>query len=119
MSDGELPAQHQDTAAAALAFILQLLGLPANAAELLHQSGKASLDEADLLRLARRFPVKARVVASTLERLQATPMPVLAHIRDGGWLVVGRVGDGKILVQDPRAALPEALSLEAFAERWD
>ena len=52
-----------DPGAAALAFILQVLGLPANAAELLHVSGKASLDAGDLLRLSRRFPVKARLVA--------------------------------------------------------
>jgi subfamily B ATP-binding cassette protein HlyB/CyaB len=107
-----------DPGAAALAFILQLLGLPANAAELLHVSGKATLDSGDLLRLARRFPVKARLIATNLERLATTPMPALAQMRDGGWLVVGRIGDGKVLVQDPNAATPEALSAEVFADRW-
>ena len=112
-------ATDTDVGASALAFILQLLGLPANAAELLHLSGKARLDDADLLRLARRFPVKARVIASTIDRLASTPMPALARLRDGGWLVVGRIGDGKVLVQDPRAQAPQALTLEAFAEVWD
>ena len=107
-----------DPGAAALAFVLQVLGLPANAAELLHLSGKPTLDGADLLRLARRFPVKARLIASTLERLAATPLPALAQMRDGGWLVVGRFGDGKVLVQDPNAATPEAMSAEVFADRW-
>jgi subfamily B ATP-binding cassette protein HlyB/CyaB len=107
-----------DPGAAALAFILQLLGLPANAAELLHVSGKATLDSGDLLRLARRFPVKARLIATNLERLATTPLPALAQMRDGGWLVVGRVGDGKVLVQDPNAPAPEAMSAELFADRW-
>ena len=107
-----------DPGAAALAFILQVLGLPANAAELAHVSGKASLDTNDLLRLARRFPVKARLIASNLDRLAATPLPALAQMRDGGWLVVGRIGEGKILVQDPAAATPEAMSAEVFADRW-
>ena len=107
-----------DPGAAALAFILQVLGLPANAAELAHVSGKASLDAGDLLRLARRFPVKARLVASTMERLAGTPLPALAQMRDGGWLVVGRIGDGKVLVQDPAAPTPEAMSAEVFADRW-
>ena len=118
MDEGGERRPRQDPAAAALAFVLQLLGLPANADELLHQSGKASLDEADILRTSRRYPVKARIIASTLERLKTTPMPLLARLRDGGWLVVGRIGDDKVLVQDPNAATPEALSLEAFAERW-
>jgi subfamily B ATP-binding cassette protein HlyB/CyaB len=108
-----------DAASAALAFTLQLLGLPANAAEILHQSGKPRMDEADLLRVARRFPVKARFVASTLERLKGTPLPAIARLKDGGWLVIGRMGDGKLLVQSPFARSPEALTFEAFAERWD
>ena len=107
-----------DPGAAALAFILQLLGLPANAAELLHVSGKATLDGADLLRLARRFPVKTRLIASSLERLASTPLPALAQMRDGGWLVIGRFSDGKVLVQDPAAATPEVMSAELFADRW-
>ena len=112
-------AQGTDSGAKALAFVLQLLGLPANAAELLHQSGKAELDESDLLRIVRKFPVKARFITTTLERLKTTPMPLLALMKDGAWLVVGRIGDDKILVQDPNATSPEALPLAAFAERWD
>ena len=108
-----------DSGAAALAFILQLVGLPADAAEILHKSGKPSLDEADLLRTARQYPVKARIVATTLERLKSTPMPALARMKGGTWLVIGGIGDGKILIQDPGAATPEALSLETFGERWD
>ena len=107
-----------DPAAGALAFILQVLGLPANPAELLHLSGKSNLDETDLLRVARRFPVKVRFVDTTLERLKTTPLPALARMKNGGWLVIGRVGDDKILVQDPAQPTPEGLSLEAFAERW-
>lgn len=49
-----------DTGAAAFAFLLQLLGVPADPAEILHQSGKPTLDEADILRQAKRFPIKAR-----------------------------------------------------------
>ncbi|QUD88287.1 type I secretion system permease/ATPase [Phenylobacterium montanum] len=108
-----------DPGAGALAFILQLLGLPANADELLHLSGKAGLGEEDMLRLARRFPIKARAITSDMARLATTPLPALARLRGGGWLVVGRIGDGKVLVQDPNAPTPEMLTLEAFAERWD
>jgi hypothetical protein len=56
-----------DTGAAALAFALQMLGLPADPAEITHQSGKRALDETDLFRAARRFAVKARAHASRFE----------------------------------------------------
>ena len=84
-----------DAGAAALAFALQMLGLPADPAEITHQSGKRMLDETDLLRAVRRFPVKARAHASRFERLAKTPLPVLAALKNGGWLVVGRVGDDR------------------------
>src|SRR5215469_5374642 len=107
-----------DAGAAALAFALQMLGLPADPAEIIHQSGKRTLDETDLLRAARRFPVKARAHASRFERLATTPLPALATLRNGGWLVLGRVGENKVLVLEPRSARPELLTCADFAERW-
>ena len=37
-------------------------------------------------------------------------------MRDGRWLVIGQVGDDKLLIQDPASRAPEALPLEVFAE---
>ena len=107
-----------DPGALSFAFILQLLGLPANPAELLHQSGLASLDEDAMLRAAKRFPLKARAVDTPLAKLEGAPLPALAALKDGGWLVIGKVADGKILVQDPRRPAPEMLSPEELAARW-
>ena len=95
-----------DAGAAALAFALQMLGLPADPAEITHQSGKRALDETDLLRAARRFAVKARAHSSRFERLLRTPLPALAGLSEGGWLVLGQVGDDRVLVLDPRRAAP-------------
>jgi subfamily B ATP-binding cassette protein HlyB/CyaB len=108
-----------DPAAAALAFILQVLGLPADPAELLHQSGKSALSGNDMLRIARRFPVKARIIATTLERLESTPMPVLARMTDAARLVVGRVKGGRILLQDPQSPTATSMTVDEFAERWE
>jgi ATP-binding cassette, subfamily B, bacterial HlyB/CyaB len=107
-----------DPAARALAFALQILGVPADPAEIAHQSGKPGLDETDLLRAARRFPVKARGHRSSLERLAKTPLPALAATKWGGWLVLGRVAEDKVLVLDPRSARPELLTRADFEENW-
>ncbi len=108
-----------DLGAKALAFALQILGLPADPAEIAHQSGKRRLDETDLLRAARRFPVKARAHRSSYERLERTPLPALAELADGGWLVLGRAAEDKVLVLDPRSERPETLTRADFAERWN
>lgn len=107
-----------DPGAAAFALMLQLLGLPANAAEILHQSGRSALDETEMLRAVKRYPVKARVITTTTERLETTPLPALATLKDGGWLILGKAAEGKILVQDPLAAQPEILTRQALADRW-
>ena len=120
MNDQARPlAASLDPSATALAFVLRLLGLPANPAELLHQSGRSALEEADMLRLLRRQPVRARIIDSSAGRLASTPTPFLAGLNEGGWLVVGRVGDDKLLVQDPSNPAAEAVSLSAFLARWN
>jgi subfamily B ATP-binding cassette protein HlyB/CyaB len=107
-----------DPAASALAFALQILGVPADPAQIAHQSGKRELDETDLLRAARRFPVKARAHRSSFERLAKTPLPALAALKWGGWLVLGRVTEDKVLVLDPSSSRPELLSRADFEQNW-
>src|SRR5689334_4928964 len=76
----QIPASATDPGAGALAFALKLLGVPADAAEICHQSGKTQLGEVELLRAARRFPVKARALKSSHKRLLRTPLPALAAL---------------------------------------
>jgi subfamily B ATP-binding cassette protein HlyB/CyaB len=111
-------ASEPDCGAKALAFALQILGLPADPAQIAHQSGKRELDETDLLRAARRFPVKARAHRSSFERLVKTPLPALAGLKCGGWLVLGRVGEDQVLVLDPRSVRPEMFNRADFVENW-
>src|SRR4051812_29549614 len=107
-----------DPGAASLAFVLRLLGIAADPAEILHRSGRSSLDEGELLRAALRFPVKARAVSASFERLSLTPMPAVAGLADGGWLVLGGVNEDRVLVQDPASPTPQALSGDEFRARW-
>jgi subfamily B ATP-binding cassette protein HlyB/CyaB len=115
----EVMAAEKNVGAVALAFALQVLSVPADAAEISHQSGKSALDEVDILRAARRFPVKARAVKSNFDRLLRTPLPALAALKDDSWLVIGKVVEDKLLVQRPFSPRPELLTREAFLETWN
>ncbi|HWE98526.1 MAG TPA: type I secretion system permease/ATPase [Caulobacteraceae bacterium] len=118
MSETQQTATPADPAAAALAFALQVLGLPANAAEIVHQSGRTRLDANDLIRFAKKMPVKVRLITSTPARLASTPTPALAVMRDGRWLVVGRIADDKILIQDPFQRTPQLMDFASFSSDW-
>src|SRR5882672_8642348 len=108
-----------NSGAEALAFALQVLSVPADAAEISHHGGKPSLDERDLLRATKRFPVKARAITSSFDRLRKTPLPALAAFKDGSWLVIGKVAEDKLLIQRPPAQRPEFITRDAFLESWN
>jgi subfamily B ATP-binding cassette protein HlyB/CyaB len=111
-------ASVMDTGALSLAFLLQLLGVPADARVILHASGAVEMSETDLLRAAKRFPVKARAVKTTASALANAPMPALALMRDGRWLVMGKVADAAVLVYDLRASGPQTMPRAAFEAEW-
>ena len=108
-----------DQGAWALALILQVLGLAADASQIAHQAGAAdALTENDLLRAAARFPVKARAVRSSMERLHRTPLPALAVMKDGEIVVLGKLGEDGVLSQSMKNGRPLIRPWAEFAEQW-
>lgn len=109
----------EDTGAAALAFLLRLQGLPADAETIRHRSGRSDgLGEADLLRALKSFEVKAKALASDFARLATTPLPALAALADGRWVVVGKASDDKVLILAPPKETPELVDRAAFEAMW-
>ena len=107
-----------DTGALSLAFLLQLLGVPADARTILHGSGGSEMSEIDLLRAGRKFPVKARAVTMTPSALNTAPMPAMTMMRDGRWLVIGKVSEAAVLVHDPSAPSRQMLTRTDFEADW-
>lgn len=106
-----------------LAALLRYHGLPADPAALAHQlgAGDTSATRDDLVRLARRQGLKARVVqGKTWDNLSKTQLPAIARRIDGdGFVIVAKVADDKVLIQDGRTMRPEAISRNDFDAMWD
>jgi subfamily B ATP-binding cassette protein HlyB/CyaB len=108
-----------DQGAWALALILQVMGLEADASQIAHQAGAAgALTENDLLRAAARFPVKVKGVSSSMERLHRTPLPALAIMKDGEIVVLGKLGEDGVLSQSMKNGRPLIRPWAEFAEQW-
>ena len=108
-----------DNAAWSLALALHLMGIVSDPGRIQHDSGKSDpLGEDDLLRAVKRFPVKAKAVSSSIRRLAKTPLPALARLRSGAFVVVGKVTDGEVLVQGKDDPSPRLLSFAAFEREW-
>jgi subfamily B ATP-binding cassette protein HlyB/CyaB len=118
MTTSQAAGPAMDTGAGALAVVLQLLGLPANPGELLHQSGYERLDGIELERAARRFPVRAKTLELSLAKAARAATPFAARMRDGDWIVVARFDADKVLIQHPNRSLPELVSMDDLRLRW-
>ena len=116
---GTHPSLGVDTGAEALAFLMRFIGFPAEASDLTHRSGKPTFDDDDMVRTARQFPVKARIVNCDPQRLASIPYPALARMKSGAWVVLGGVNASKALIQDLRRSQAEAMDLSEFIGLWD
>jgi len=53
------------------------------------------------------------------ERLANTPLPAIAALRDGSFLLLGKAGEDKIIVQAPDAPRPTLMTRAEFEAVWD
>lgn len=109
-----------DSGLTCLLIIARFHDLPADGSQLRHQfaqSGQVCSD-AELLRAAQHLGLKAGLLQTTWSKLQGTPLPAMAKRTDGGYVVLAKVEEEKILIQDPVEARPLVLSREQFEAMW-
>lgn len=107
-----------DSGLAALVVMLGFLERQADADRLRHELGHCSpASTDDLVRLAKREGVRARVRSAGWASLTRTPLPAIAEM-DDHFVVLGRVGEGGALVQDPITGSVDRLSQDVFEARY-
>jgi subfamily B ATP-binding cassette protein HlyB/CyaB len=103
----------------ALVTLLRCHGIAAEPAQIKHQMGTGRIGVADMLRCAKGFGLKARVHKTSWARLGVTPLPGIAVLRDGGFLILGKLADDKLLVQRPTIAQPVTMTQAELEAIWD
>jgi subfamily B ATP-binding cassette protein HlyB/CyaB len=106
-----------DPGLAVLVMMLQCHGIGANAGQIRHAFG-AKIGVTEMLRCAKHLGLKARERSSRWLRLASTPMPCVAVLGDGQFLLLGKVGEDKLIVQSPHAPRPEMMSRAEFERVW-
>jgi subfamily B ATP-binding cassette protein HlyB/CyaB len=114
---GEANTGHQGLAA--LVMLLRLNGQSIDGAQIRHQFGTAAIGVPEMLRCARQLGLKARETRTRWERLARTPLPGIAVLRDGGFLVLGKAGDEQVLVQATDSPRPRTMTRSEFEAIWD
>ena len=72
-----------------------------------------------MLRCAKEFGLKARTYQSSWPRLTKTPLPGIAVLRDGCYLILGKASEDQVLVQNPLSSRPMLMSRAEFEAVWD
>ena len=109
-----------DTGLTCLVLLSRFFGIPADQDQLLHQFGRSGehFTDRDLLLAAKSLGLKAEALESDWARLTKSPLPAIAPLAEGRFLLIAKMDGDKILVQDPLESRPLVLKRAAFEQVW-
>ena len=81
------------------------------AGQIAHRLGTDKIGAPEMLRCARDMGLKAKAYRTDWSRLASTPLPAIAPLRDGSFLLVAKADKEKVLVQSPMYLIYEALKV--------
>jgi subfamily B ATP-binding cassette protein HlyB/CyaB len=99
--------------------LLRFQGLSVDPGQIRHQLGTDAIGVPEMLRCANQLGLKARESRTRWDRLPRTPLPGIAVLRDGGFLLLGRASEDKILVQAPDQPRPQLMTRAELEAVWD
>src|SRR3954462_3929576 len=102
-----------------LAILLQCHGIPAEPEQIRHRLGISKVGVNDMLRCAKQLGLKARVGKTSWERLQKSPLPGILPLRDGGFLMIGKISADAALIQSASSPRPQVMQRADLEAIWD
>ena len=108
-----------DSGLEALVIVLHLQGVAADAEQIRHRLGTDKIGAPEILRCARDLGLKARACQSNWARLVGTPLPAIATLRQGGFMVIAKAAEEKVLVQSPQEPGPALMTRAELLAVWD
>lgn len=110
-----------DSGLASLVMVARFHQVAADPAQIRHQFGAqgSPFDAISLVRASRYLGLRAKSIRSHWDRLTRIALPAIAQSPAGKFFVLAKVGEGKVLLQDPAQPKPQTLSREEFEESWN
>jgi hemolysin D len=102
-----------------LEILLRLHGIDADAEQLRRRIGYRAVGITEMLRYAKETGLKARHMTTAWERLASCPLPGIATLRGGGFLLLGKVTRENAVVLAPGAERPALMTRDEFESQWD
>src|SRR5262245_4166099 len=112
-------AVQADPGLESLVTLLHLQGVAADREQIRHRLGTTKIGAPEMLRCAKDLGLKSKAHRTDWSRLANTPLPAIAVLRDGGFLVVAKAAEDKVLVQSPLTARPALMTRAELLSIWD
>src|SRR5262249_13371002 len=97
-----------DPGLAVLVLLLRFHGVPVDPDQIRHRCGRR-IGVATMLRCVKELGLRGRAHWSRWERLANTPLPAIAVMRDGKFILLAKFSGDTVLVQDPLQGRPTLL----------
>ncbi|MDF3812596.1 MULTISPECIES: type I secretion system permease/ATPase [Rhodopseudomonas] len=108
-----------DQGLSALVMLLRFNGVGAEPAQIRHQFRSMPIGVTEMLRCAKSLGLRSRCLSRKWERLPFTPLPAIAVLKDGGFLLLGKAGEDKVLIQAVDQPSPSIMTRAEFEAVWD
>jgi subfamily B ATP-binding cassette protein HlyB/CyaB len=107
-----------DSGLEALVTLLHFQGVAADRERIKHQLATDKIGAPEILRCAKTLGLKARIGRSDWPRLARTPLPAIATLHGGGFMVIAKAAVDQVLVQFPGSG-PALLTRAELTAMWD
>ena len=105
-------------AIASLKIITDSLGVSFNEEEQYKNFSTITSNTERIIKIAKMLKLKAKKAVLQYSDLEGLDVPVLAMMKDGSFLVLGKNNDKVVLIFRPEVGKPETITKEKFVEAW-
>src|SRR5260370_33046164 len=109
----------QDSGLSSLTLLLRFYGSHSHVEQIRQRCRMARIGVPDMLGCAQQLGFKASITTPTWDGLINAGLPGIAALQDGGFLILGKVADDKVLILRPEAPRPEVITRTQFETIWD
>ncbi|MEZ2406904.1 HlyD family type I secretion periplasmic adaptor subunit [Bosea sp. RCC_152_1] len=102
----------------ALEMLLRLRGAIATKEDLRNHLGDGAVGVTEILKGARAYGFVARSFSSTWDKLAELPLPCIAALRNGGFLLLGKVNHENAVVVASNITQPTLMTRAEFEDQW-
>jgi ATP-binding cassette, subfamily B, bacterial HlyB/CyaB len=113
-----METSQQDSGLECLTLLLRFHQTAVDPSQIKHQFPGTPIGVMEMLRCAKQLKLKARAVTTTWDKLAKLPLPAIVELKDGRFLIVGKVTDEGALVQIPSVGRPQNLKRAEFEYDW-